>query len=215
MPILTPSPTPASVAWLDWAERLSIRLKACPTILIADELRECAIRFYRDTRTWRSTGVALATTVAATADYTVTVPTNAALAGLPAVWLDGVEISESTPGEEADYEPDETGTPELVGITGAATIHLTPTPGSAGAALTATVAYCPSDDSTGILQSLYFNHRDTIEAMTLASIMTQPEKPWTNFSLASLHASDARRGALYDSTMAGPLRRSPLSVKPW
>lgn len=199
--------------WLDWAERLQIRLKECPTILIADELRECAIRFYRDGRAWRETGVALTTTAAAQADYAVTVPANTALAGLPAVWIGATEAAEATPGRQEDYEPAEAGTTKTVAVISASTIRLLPTPTAGGEAVTGTVAYCPSDDSTGILESLYFNHRDTIEDMTLTRMMTQAEKPWTNLPLAGKHDSDAVASALYDGTMSGPVRRTRLRTK--
>ena len=213
MTILVPSATPASVLWLDWAERLQIRLRECPTILIADELRECAIRFYRDGRMWRETGIALATTVAAQAAYTVTVPAYAQLAGLPAIWIDDVEVDEASPGSLDDATPDETGTILRVGVTGPAQITLSPIPDAAGQVVTGTVAYCPSADSTGIYETLYFNHRDSIEAMALERMMSQPEKPWTNLVLSSKHDGDATVGTLYNSTMAGPVRRTRIRTR--
>lgn len=213
MPVLLPISTPSKIAWIDWAARIQLRLKECPSILIADELRECAIRFYRDGRLWRETGVTVATTVAGQAEYSVAIASNTMLAGLPAIWVGEDEVDEATPGQGDNFEPDETGTTVCIGVVGSSTIRIYPAPDVSDDIVTATVAYCPTDDSTGLPEPLYFSHRDTIEDMALARLMSQAEKPWTSFALAGEHDRLATSGALYDSTMAGPVRRNRIRSK--
>lgn len=208
MPILIPSGQPASVAWIDWAERLQLHLRECPTVVIADELRRSAVDFYRDTRAWRTTGVALCTTVAGQASYSVAVPELTALAGLVTAWLGRVEIDEATPDElDEKTRTSTSGDSVLIGITGPTTVRLAPAPIASGVAVVATVAYRPADDAPSILDSLHQDHRGTIEAMTLERMLAQPGKPWTDYALAGKHSGAAASSALFDSTQAGPVRR--------
>lgn len=215
MPVLIPLASPTTVEWLTWAERLQLDLKECPTILIADAIREEAIRFYRDSRAWRATGVALATTVAGQSEYTVTaIPAGAALAGLPFVWAGTKEVKESVPGDEDDYKPGKTGDVERVGVTAPSEITVYPVPVSSGVAISGTVAYRPGDESTGLSRDLYIAHRDTIECATLATMMMQPGKPWSNPQLADYYSGKASAHGLHDATKAGPRRRNTLRVQP-
>lgn len=213
MPILLPSLTPTTIAWIDWAARIQLRLKECPAILIADELRECAIRYYRDHRTWREINVEIATTVAGQANYTVTCPTYSQLVGLPGVWVDDLEVAEAQPGQLEDYDPEDTGDIEVVSVTGPVTITVAPIPTADDQVITATVAYSPTDDSPGVSEDLYYAHRDTIEDMALTRLMSQAGKPWTNLQLAGSHERQGNAGALFDSTMGGPVRRNRIRTK--
>jgi hypothetical protein len=213
MPILIPSTSPATVAWLDWSERLQLRLKECPAVVIADELRECAIRFYRDGRVWKETGIALATTVLGQADYTVTIAADRALAGLPAIWMDDVEVAEAVPGSLDDVAPNDSASTIRIAVMSDNTIRIAPTPPASGVVVTATVAYCPTDTATGITTALYFAHRDTIEDMAMERLMTQPGKPWTDLLQAVNYGRLSAAGALFDSTMAGPVRRTRIRTK--
>lgn len=213
MPVLTPSGSGTSIAWIDWAPRIQLELPECPPYVIAEALRDVAIDFYRETLAWRARDVALTTTVAEQRDYTVTVPSGAALAGLPAVWVDSKEANELAPGQEDDDEPDDTSSTVRVRVTGDDTIIISPAPNDAGLAVVATVAYRPAADATGLLSTRYLEHRDAIEAGALARLMRQQGKAWSNPGDAVARMRDYERLSALFSSRAGPRKRTGVRVR--
>jgi hypothetical protein len=213
MPILLPLGSETTVAWIDWADRLMLELPECPAAIIADELRDAAIEFYRETRAWRVRNVTIATTVAGQAEYTVSVPSNTALAGLPAVWAGDTEIAEMTPIQEDDTEQDDNNDDSMrVIVSGDDTVRFSPSPATAGTVVTATVAYRPTLQSTGLASGKYLEHRQAIEASVFAKMMKQRGKAWSNPLDATAREREYERLSLLYSSRKGPRRRSRLRV---
>lgn len=200
--------------WSAFYGNLSPYLTDCPDFTMEQAVRTAAIQFYQDSRAWRVRNVALGVTVAGQALYTLANnPTDADLTGLPAIWLDGTEVQELRPGAPDDSAPTDTGDDLMIGVEDSTHIRVTPLPVTAGMAMVATAAYCPSEASTGIDDELYKLHWRSINKLALSKLLMQPNKPWTDKQLAARMDVEYTIEATSRAGDAGP-RRNPLRVKP-
>lgn len=205
-----------SKAWADFIPAIVSELPDCPRFTMSAAVQYVAREFYRDSRAWRVRGVALATTVAGQATYTVTNPSGAILAGLPAVWIADEEVDETPFGGEDDVLPTDSDDRPSVGVIGPAAIMLTPKPITAGLAVTGTVAYMPAATAADISDDLYDLHHEAIERAAVARLKRMTGKPWSDPQGAMVADQDAQRLALQFASEAGPLRRrAALRVKAW
>lgn len=196
--------------WADFVPSIAPFVPECPSFTIQNAVRECAIRFYTDSRAWRSDNFALATTVAGQQIYTVALPdAYRDLIGLPAIWVDGDEVDELPPGGMDEEDAGQTSNTFKVGVYDptVAKIVCVPAPIDAGLAIVATVAYAPTKTATGIDDGLYRDHRVVIEPMAKSYLMMQLGKKWFNPQLGAVFNREAMSEAAAASALAGPVRR--------
>ena len=205
-----------TVLWADMVPGIAGRAPDLPRFTGAEAFQRECVTFYRVTRAWRVRGVALASTVVGQSVYTVTNnPAGASLCGLPAVWIGTQEGKELPTGKADDYLSTDTSATPFVGVAGPASIILAPFPSSAGVAITATAAYEPASNATGLDDALWAAHREAIEAAVLARLKAQTNKPWSAPMEVMYWEGEANRLALQASTEAGPTRRrASLRVEP-
>lgn len=200
--------------WADFVPKVAMYVADCPHFTIAEEAQKAAIEFYRDSRAWRSSGtVTLGTTVANQANYTIINPAGQELVGLPAVWLDGVEIAEARPGDVNDITPGMTGTKHKLLLLDGSTVKLLPATVTAGRAIVAQVAYAPTAAATGISDALFALHFDTIRNLILCGLKGMQGKPWSDAAGARAYDAKYQSGAADDGSAAGPVRRNRLRTK--
>ena len=202
-----------TTVWASFAPLMTMRLPGCPAFSLEDACRWAAIEFYRTSRAWREAKTTLTTTVAAQANYTITNTAGQEMCGLPAVWVNDVEVGETLPGAANDHYIGEKSDTFTVGVTGGTTITLTPPPVSAGLVIDAEVAYQPTESSTGIPDYLFYKHREAIVEKALAELMKQKNKDWSDPNMAILCEAKYNIKANTFSSDNGPLRRTPLRVR--
>lgn len=208
----------AIVTWRDMIPPLTPLLPDCPVFTVLDALQRAAGTFYDQSRAWRVDDFTVATTVLDQAEYTVAgLPSNSELAGVPALWVGEDEVHEATAADAGAAQPGVSDDTWTVAVSGPAKIKLTPPPLIAGKVIKGTIALKPAAAATGIDSDLYHwrRHREAIEAATLAELMGQVGKPWSNPQMALVMAAEAKRHALRCASAAGPKSRRPrLRVTP-
>jgi len=201
--------------WADFVPKIVMFAADCPHFTIEEEAKRAAIEFYRETRAWRSTlpVTLVAATVASQASYTVAPPEGLEMVGLPAVWLDDVEIAEARPGDVNDITPIETGTRHSVLLTSGTTIRLIPPTVTAGRVIKAQVAYTPTEAAAGIEDAKFHEHLETIKHLALSRLKYMQGKPWSDPAGARACEAEYQRRALDDGAAAGPVRRNRLRTR--
>jgi hypothetical protein len=199
--------------WDDFVPDTMAYVVDCPHFTVRDEARNAARSYFSDTRVWRSGVLTLATTVSSQADYTISNPTGLELAGLPAVWIDNVEVPEALPGDRYDVTPDQTGTLHRVLVADGSTIRLIPPDVTAGRIVTGVVAYVPTAASAGITDAMFDAHHRTIRELTLFYLKRMTGKPWADAAGAQRHFQQYMGDAGASSMQAGARRRTRLRVK--
>jgi hypothetical protein len=206
----TPPPPPPVVfkSFMDMAPDLALDLVDCPEAFVMLELREAAIVFYAATRAWRAEIVPMSLVAGQTTYALAGLPTNAVLAGLPGLLLDGKPLLEQRGDrEEADGAL-------RVMVASETAIALTPEAARTGQQITGHVALAPARNASGIPARLYAEHREAINALAMSRLMMQLGKPWHNPNMAAKHASDYQRWALKFSSEAGTRSHRPrLAVR--
>lgn len=202
-------------AWSEFVPLVAVKVQKCPRFTIEDIAKQMAIRFYEESRAWRVRDVTIvAATVLGQPLYTVANPEKTELVGLPAVWIDGIEVKELRGADLDDSEPGKQASTVGVMVVGPTQVRVSPAPDAAGRVIKATVAYKPAADATGLDDLLFAKHSDVIVSKTIAELLLMPDKPWSNAQAAAYYDGKANTDGLSASAHEGPLRRTPLRVKP-
>lgn len=199
----------AILTWTEFEPLVAMRLPEIPVPVLEDEARRAAITFYQDTRTWRDAAPATKfTSVAETALYTITPPTQGELCGVCEAWFNTrriVEWRNTEQGHEQignDGSPPVSGTPLAIIAASRTQVRLIPTPNIA-AVLVASYAYRPTPASTGIDEELFREHYDAIAALIVATCGMHAKKPWSNPGAAQTAQREYDRLALQYASRAG------------
>jgi hypothetical protein len=207
--------TTNQVLWRDFVPQMIMTVPDCPVFTIEDAVRQAAVRFYRDMRTWRDYGVTLCVTAAGVDTYEVLPPVDLELSGLPEIFALNMPIDELNPASAADVAGTST-VPRSwkVGVIGPTTIKIVPPPAVPNVVLTATVAYTPAKSCTGIPWDLYRLHKEVIEELALNILTSMQGKPWSNPAAAQDHMNAYTAWSLDVGTKAGAIRtQSRLRIK--
>jgi hypothetical protein len=188
---------------------------ACPEFERLARIREAAQDFCRRSFLWRAREQALFTTVALQEVYDITalVPAGAQIVSLHSAWAYGREVDVEEPGQGDDFAP---GVPDcrwVVGIDGPAALHVLPAPDGGGVAVTGTLSFCPSDDSTGVPDFIFNRWRREIASGAIEILCAQEGKAWTSPGLAALHGRKFDAAIMLAASRAGPVRRKGLRTQ--
>lgn len=156
--------------------------------LVRLELRNAAMRFCRESRIDQR-DLTTFNTVASTADYTLTLPTDTAVTEILSVLLDAKEIYPLRPDEARAYDPTELGKPEQFHANkGGRILRLIKTPDVAYP-VSVRVVLEPGLAATGVEDWIAQQYGRDIASGAIADLMAMPKKPWTDPATAGLHAS--------------------------
>jgi hypothetical protein len=217
--------------WASVVPEVVMYVADCPSWTIQEQVRSAAIDYFRTTRLWRSTTpLTLATTVAGQGTYTIAgaMPyVDVEVAGLPALWLDNVEIGEALGGALNNIYPGQTGTGTIGSGTGQVTsgyrvqvalvdgtsLQFLPAPDTAGQVLKGQVAFRPTEAAAGIPDTVYALYGRTIRNLAISRLMTMQGKPWSDAKGAMQWRGDYLATSMWDSTQQGARRRTALRTK--
>lgn len=201
-------------AWSEFVPLVAVKVQKCPRFTIEDIAKQMAIQFYEESRAWRERDVTIvAATALGQAVYTVTNPSNTELVGLPAVWIDSVEVKELRGADLDDSEPGKQSSTAGVMVISPTQVRVSPAPDAAARVIKATVAYKPAASAAGLDDLLFAKHSDVIASKTIAELLLMPDKPWSNAQAAGYYQGKSNTDGLTASSHEGPLRRTPLRVK--
>jgi hypothetical protein len=172
----------------------------------------------------------LATTVAGQGTYTIAsaMPyVDVEVAGLPALWLDNVEIGEALGGQANNIFPGQSGTGTFGSGTGQSaagyrvqvalidgtSLQFVPAPDTAGQVLKGQVALKPTETATGIPDAVYALYGRTIRNLAISRLMAMQDKPWSDAKGAMQWRGDYMATSMWDSTQQGARRRTLRSKK--
>ena len=194
---------------------VNLSTTGCPEFERINRIRQATQDFCRRSFMWRAREQALFTTVALQEVYDVTglVPAGAQLAGLHSAWALNCEVDIEEPGQGDDFAPGVPGCRWVVGIDGPAALHVLPAPDAGGVAVTGTLSFCPSDDSTGLPDFIYNRWRKEIAAGAIEILCAQANKAWTNPGLAAVEGKKFEAAIMLAGSRAGPVRRKGLRAQ--
>jgi hypothetical protein len=202
--------------WDDFMPAMVGKLPGCPTFVIRDELRDAAIDFLRRSRAWKVEQVSLGSTVSGTRVLWITDnPEDAGLTHLHAVWIGGEEARVLLPGESEDAAPGKLADRPGVLLGSRSSLVLSPAPRVGGQAIVATVSYEPTEVARGVSDALYRDYHLAIERRACAELMVEPGRPWSNPALGAAYMTHYESLLSEAANEAGPVRRTPLRVRPW
>ena len=177
-------------------------------------LKQAVRDFCRITQVWQQRNTEILTTVADQEEYDAGLPVGTELVAVISAYLaDGTEVDIEVPGEAEDQMPSESDSVWKIGLAGTEAVRLTPLPSTSGVVVTGTVAFAPNEDSEDLPTVIYNRWRTPIAHGTLAVMMTQVGKPWSNPQQALFHQGRFDDGARECSVKTGPIRRRPLRVR--
>lgn len=188
----------------------------CPRALIRNKLIRTCRQFLSESRCWRDRGITLLTTVASQKAYAFNVPADAELLQVMSAWDGDTEVDADLPGDDDDESPDFTSSTFKVGVSDDGTeLECRPTPSTDGVVLKGSVSYTLALDGNSIPTWIYTDHRDALAAGAAAMLVIQPGKPWSNPGNYVGYQGMFREAIRDASNKAGPVRRRPLTSKPW
>lgn len=206
--------TAGFTTWATMRPTVLRRAPECPSFLIDDALKNAADEFLRVSRVWRTAFGTLLTTVADTAVYAYTAPTNAQVWQVQTAWIGTDELTPIEAGDEADDEPGDTDELPRIFARKVDKLVLTPLPATAGAVVKGTLSLRLSSAAVGIPKEAWQEWSDEIACGAAAILVTEPNKPWSNPGAASFLRGVFRDGISSASNSAGPTRRVPMRVTP-
>lgn len=194
---------------------VNLSTTACPEFERINRIRDAAQDFCRRSFLWRAREQALFTTVALQEVYDVTglVPAGAQLVALHSAWAFGREVDIEEPGQGDDFAPGVAHHRWVVGVDGPAALHVLPAPDAGAIAITGTLSFCPSDDSTGVPDFIFNRWRKEIASGAIEMLCAQENKPWSSPGLAAVHKGKFDAAVMLAASRAGPVRRKGLRVQ--
>lgn len=205
--------TAGFTTWATMRPKVLRKAPECPSFLIDDALKEAANQFFSDSRVWRTAHGTLLTTVADTAVYAYTPPTNAQVWQVQTAWIGTDELTPVEAGDEADDEPGDADELPRIFARMVNKIVLTPLPANADVDVEGTLSLRPSTDAAGIPQEAWDRWADEIACGAASILVAEPNKPWSNPGAQSFLRGVFMDGISSASNSAGPTRRVPLRVR--
>lgn len=172
------------------ASRVLVNMPECPQPSAEAYLRLAAIELCRRSFAWIETQAAVLLD-AADMPYTITPPTNAKVAKVLSVVMDGIApgLEESSVRSEDLYTNDwrtATGTPLRFLEMARGVVLIVPLP-LVEASFVVTAAFAPTEAATGIPDAIYDEYGSAIISGAIYMLAIIPQKPWTSGDLAALH----------------------------
>lgn len=153
----------------------------CPDVAARAEILRTMIRFCEETRVWKAIMPGM-DVEAGVAEYAVPCPTDAALALVEQVWVDGVEIPPATvDAVAAGYENwiTEEGTPLCYVQLAPDVLTLVPKPTvDAVESLVIRGCFKPSRSAATVPDFLFERYAETIGFGAAANLLNTPGRPW-------------------------------------
>lgn len=213
MPIIA-SPS-GFTPWSAMVPFVAPKVPECPGPAIRQALIDAAREFFSASRCWRQRDITLLTTVAGQNAYAYNPPTNGQLCQVMSAFRGTEEIEIELPGEGDDAEPGKTDGDYRVAMSDDASgFEVRPAPLLAGEVLKGSVALTTSENASGILTWVFRDYRQEIAMGAAALLVIEPGKPWTAPALYDGYRSQFDSAIALASSLAGPVRRRGLRVKP-
>lgn len=199
-------------------------LRGCPEVMAIAHIRHAAIEFCEKSRYWRE-NLTPFNSVAGTASYTLTPPTDALIWDVISVRHNGKDLS---PAFEDDIDATSSSDWRSRTATDAESwfagerdnIRLVPAPSSSGTAnIEARVVVKPSRTTTNLPKQLYDNYLENIAAGAKARLMAMVDVEWSNPTMVNYHENIFMSGVTKATTEAAKgynrarLRTRPISKR--
>lgn len=216
--------------------------KACLEPIRVLQLQETVNDFCRRSRVWRQRNTLILTTVAGQSLYPVAINTaGVELVQLHSTWYLGDEIPLPQPGEDDDAAPGATANTAVsdgwndaddwfsstgptwntqsptgwkVYVDSLETLSVAPIPSTGGQVVSGTVSFAPTLDALVLPSFIFAEWRKEIASGAIAMLCEQPGKPWSDPGVAQLERKKYEDGILKAATKHGPVKRTPLRVRP-